>query len=87
MQVTAAQIKAEMEKTLRWLVPIANNTTKAHHGFGWVGEWANTGLVSNFIQLQHIKWLKLRVLMHDVYYLMQVRSELQTNRTNGPDPN
>uniref|UniRef100_A0A0D3EWV1 DUF668 domain-containing protein n=1 Tax=Oryza barthii TaxID=65489 RepID=A0A0D3EWV1_9ORYZ len=54
-EVTAAQIKAEMEKTLRWLVPIANNTTKAHHGFGWVGEWANTGLVSNFIQLQHIK--------------------------------
>ncbi|KAG2602271.1 hypothetical protein PVAP13_5KG668400 [Panicum virgatum] len=35
--------EAEMEKTLRWLVPIASNTTKAHHGFGWVGEWANTG--------------------------------------------
>ncbi|EEE55752.1 hypothetical protein OsJ_04258 [Oryza sativa Japonica Group] len=28
-EVTAAQIKAEMEKTLRWLVPIANNTTKS----------------------------------------------------------
>ncbi|XP_062179725.1 protein PSK SIMULATOR 1-like isoform X2 [Phragmites australis] len=42
-ELTASQIKAEMEKTLRWLVPFANNTTKAHHGFGWVGEWANTG--------------------------------------------
>ncbi|KAL5227990.1 hypothetical protein ABZP36_016255 [Zizania latifolia] len=42
-ELTASQIKTEMEKTMRWLVPIANNTTKAHHGFGWVGEWANTG--------------------------------------------
>ncbi|KQK06091.1 hypothetical protein BRADI_2g24380v3 [Brachypodium distachyon] len=41
-EFTVSQIKAEMEKTLRWLVPVANNTTKAHHGFGWVGEWANT---------------------------------------------
>ncbi|KAE8685671.1 Detected protein of confused Function [Hibiscus syriacus] len=32
-----------MEKTLQWLVPIATNTTKSHHAFGWVGEWANTG--------------------------------------------
>ncbi|KAJ7969717.1 DUF668 family protein [Quillaja saponaria] len=42
-ELTVHQIKAEMEKTLQWLVPIATNTTKAHHGFGWVGEWANTG--------------------------------------------
>jgi hypothetical protein len=28
MQLMVSQIKAEMEKTLRWLVPIANNTTK-----------------------------------------------------------
>lgn len=27
-QLTVPQIKAEMEKSLRWLVPIANNTTK-----------------------------------------------------------
>ncbi|XP_074569888.1 protein PSK SIMULATOR 1-like isoform X2 [Curcuma longa] len=40
-ELTVPQIKSEMEKTLRWLVPFANNTTKAHHGFGWVGEWAN----------------------------------------------
>ncbi|CAI0396236.1 unnamed protein product [Linum tenue] len=42
-ELSVPQIKDEMEKTLRWLVPIAANTTKAHHGFGWVGEWANTG--------------------------------------------
>ncbi|KAJ0972055.1 hypothetical protein J5N97_020014 [Dioscorea zingiberensis] len=46
-ELSVPLIKAEMEKTLRWLVPIANNTTKAHHGFGWVGEWANTGTEMN----------------------------------------
>lgn len=42
-KLTVAQIKAEMEKTLEWLVPVATDTTKAHQGFGWVGEWANNG--------------------------------------------
>lgn len=42
-ELTVPQIKSEMEKTLQWLVPVATNTTKAHQGFGWVGEWANTG--------------------------------------------
>lgn len=46
-ELTVPQIKAEMEKTLQWLVPIATNTTKAHHGFGWVGEWANAGSEMN----------------------------------------
>ncbi|KAL5174098.1 hypothetical protein HKD37_08G020645 [Glycine soja] len=41
--LTISDIKQEMEKTLHWLVPIATNTAKAHHGFGWVGEWASTG--------------------------------------------
>ncbi|XP_062234074.1 protein PSK SIMULATOR 2-like isoform X3 [Phragmites australis] len=40
---TVAQIKAEMQKTLRWLLPVAENTIRAHQGFGWVGEWANHG--------------------------------------------
>ncbi|KAI3733109.1 hypothetical protein L1987_64327 [Smallanthus sonchifolius] len=44
-ELTIPEIKAEMEKTLQWLVPIATNTTKAYHGFGWVGEWANTGFL------------------------------------------
>ncbi|KAL3021179.1 hypothetical protein AAZX31_05G183500 [Glycine max] len=42
-QLTISNIKEEMEKTLHWLVLIATNTAKAHHGFGWVGEWASTG--------------------------------------------
>ncbi|OMO52006.1 hypothetical protein CCACVL1_29444 [Corchorus capsularis] len=42
-ELTVTQIKDEMEKTLHWLVPVATNTAKAHHGFGWVGEWASTG--------------------------------------------
>ncbi|GLU20673.1 hypothetical protein SLE2022_368610 [Rubroshorea leprosula] len=46
-ELTVTEIKAEMEKTLQWLVPIATNTAKAHHGFGWVGEWANTGSEAN----------------------------------------
>ncbi|XP_052199162.1 protein PSK SIMULATOR 1-like [Diospyros lotus] len=41
--MTLSEIKDEMEKTLHWLVPIAINTAKDHHGFGWVGEWGNTG--------------------------------------------
>ncbi|XP_047329997.1 protein PSK SIMULATOR 1-like [Impatiens glandulifera] len=45
--LTVSEIKSEMEKTLHWLVPIAINTAKAHHGFGWVGEWASTGSVGN----------------------------------------
>lgn len=28
VQLTVQQIKAEMEKTLQWLVPMATNTTK-----------------------------------------------------------
>ncbi|KAL8135685.1 protein PSK SIMULATOR 2-like isoform X1 [Apium graveolens] len=43
-ELTVPQIKAKMEETLQWLVPIAADTTKAHQGFGWVGEWANTGM-------------------------------------------
>ncbi|CAM8938356.1 unnamed protein product [Rhodiola kirilowii] len=42
-ELTITDVKEEMEKTLEWLVPIATNTTKTHQGFGWVGEWANTG--------------------------------------------
>ncbi|PSR99584.1 GATA zinc finger domain-containing protein [Actinidia chinensis var. chinensis] len=42
-ELTIPQIKNEMEKTLQWLVPVATNTSKAHQGFGWVGEWANSG--------------------------------------------
>ncbi|PON58438.1 hypothetical protein PanWU01x14_166500 [Parasponia andersonii] len=63
-ELTIVQIKFEMEKTLRWLVPIANNTTKAHHGFGWVGEWANTGSDVNRKPTGQTDLLRIETLHH-----------------------
>ncbi|XP_028556470.1 uncharacterized protein LOC110102891 isoform X2 [Dendrobium catenatum] len=63
-EITVEQIKAEMDKTLRWLVPIANNTTKAHHGFGWVGEWANTGTDLNRKPGGQADLIKIQTLHH-----------------------
>ncbi|KAK7280752.1 hypothetical protein RJT34_25819 [Clitoria ternatea] len=56
-EISITQVKAEMDKTLQWLTPFATNTTKAHQGFGWVGEWANTSNeygenTNNLIRLQ-----------------------------------
>ncbi|CAL2277039.1 unnamed protein product [Prunus armeniaca] len=61
---TVPEIKAEMEKTLQWLVPIATNTTKAHHGFGWVGEWANTGSEMNRKPAGQTDLLRIETLHH-----------------------
>ncbi|CAN1731222.1 Protein PSK SIMULATOR 1 [Linum perenne] len=61
---TVPQIKDEMEQTLRWLVPIAANTTKAHHGFGWVGEWANTGSEMNRKPAGQNDLLRIETLHH-----------------------
>lgn len=63
-ELTVPQIKAEMEKTLQWLVPIATNTTKAHHGFGWVGEWANTGSEMNRKPAGQTDLLRIETLHH-----------------------
>ncbi|KAH9713110.1 protein PSK SIMULATOR 1 [Citrus sinensis] len=61
---TVAQIKDEMEKTLQWLVPIATNTAKAHHGFGWVGEWANLGSDLNRKPAGPTDVIRLETLYH-----------------------
>ncbi|XP_068664349.1 protein PSK SIMULATOR 1-like [Aristolochia californica] len=63
-EMTVQQIKVEMERTLQWLVPIATNTTKAHHGFGWVGEWANTGSEVNRKPAGPSDLLKIETLHH-----------------------
>ncbi|KAJ7973953.1 DUF668 family protein [Quillaja saponaria] len=63
-ELTVPQIKAEMEKTLQWLVPIATNTTKAHHGFGWVGEWANTGSEAGHKPSGQTDLLRIETLHH-----------------------
>ncbi|KAF9620772.1 hypothetical protein IFM89_014505 [Coptis chinensis] len=62
--LTVPQIKAEMEKTLQWLVPVAANTTKAHQGFGWVGEWANTGNEFNKKTSGQYNLVRLQTLYH-----------------------
>ncbi|URD85148.1 hypothetical protein MUK42_26696 [Musa troglodytarum] len=63
-EIPVPQIKAEMEKSLRWLVPIANNTTKAHHGFGWVGEWANMGSEVNRKPGGSVDLIRVETLYH-----------------------
>lgn len=61
---TASQIKAEMEKTLQWLVPMASNTTKAHHGFGWVGEWACVGTELGHKPIGHTSSTRVETLYY-----------------------
>ncbi|OWM69428.1 hypothetical protein CDL15_Pgr013889 [Punica granatum] len=63
-ELSVVEIKAEMEKTLQWLVPIASNTAKAHHGFGWVGEWANTGSEGNRKPTGPIDVIRIETLHH-----------------------
>ncbi|XP_052202083.1 protein PSK SIMULATOR 2 [Diospyros lotus] len=63
-ELTIPQIKAEMEKTLQWLVAVATNTTKAHQGFGWVGEWANTGLEFGKKGATNNNVIRLQTLYH-----------------------
>ncbi|KAL1543935.1 DNAJ domain protein [Salvia divinorum] len=63
-EFTVPKIKEEMEKTLQWLVPMATNTTKAHHGFGWVGEWANSGSEMNHKLAGQTDLLRIETLYH-----------------------
>ncbi|XVE69726.1 hypothetical protein DITRI_Ditri10aG0013900 [Diplodiscus trichospermus] len=73
-----SQVKDEMEKTLQWLVPVATNTTRAHQGFGWVGEWANTGNEFGKSAAANITLSRLQTLYHadkqktDAYILEMV---------------
>ncbi|KAK8623281.1 hypothetical protein V6N13_118169 [Hibiscus sabdariffa] len=57
-------VKDEMEKTLQWLVPVATNTTKAHQGFGWVGEWANTSIEYGRNTAPNVTITRLQTLHH-----------------------
>ncbi|XP_059633718.1 protein PSK SIMULATOR 2-like isoform X2 [Cornus florida] len=63
-ELTIPQVKAEMEKTLQWLIPVATNTTKAHQGFGWVGEWANTGTEFSKKTTTQNNLIRLQTLYH-----------------------
>ncbi|KAI4389976.1 hypothetical protein MLD38_002135 [Melastoma candidum] len=98
-EITAAQIKAEMEKTLEWLVPVATNTIKAHQGFGWVGEWANKGSTdyfgekntpaptSNLIRLQTLYHAdKQKVDDHILELVTQLHCLVSLIRNRGQQP-
>lgn len=63
-ELTVTEIKAEMEKTLQWLVPIASNTVKSHHGFGWVGEWANSGFEASETPPEKADPVRIETLYH-----------------------
>ncbi|OAY77830.1 uncharacterized protein LOC109727483 [Ananas comosus] len=63
-EYTVAQIKTEMQKTLRWIVPIAENTIRAHQGFGWVGEWANIGTEINKKPVHQSTVTRIQTLHH-----------------------
>ncbi|XP_050363673.1 protein PSK SIMULATOR 2 [Argentina anserina] len=63
-ELTVSQVKAEMEKTLHWLVPVASNTNKAHQGFGWVGEWANSGTEFGKNSASETNLVRLQTLYH-----------------------
>ncbi|KAM7256212.1 hypothetical protein ACFE04_011953 [Oxalis oulophora] len=63
-ELLVSQVKNEMEKTLHWLVPVATNTTKAHQGFGWVGEWANTGHEFGKSTTANISLTRIQTLYH-----------------------
>ncbi|MCE3050525.1 hypothetical protein HAX54_047441 [Datura stramonium] len=63
-KLTLSQIKAKIGITLEWLVPIATYTTKAHQGFGWIGEWATTGNNFGKKTLGHKNIIRLQTLYH-----------------------
>ncbi|KAL2503972.1 Protein of unknown function (DUF668) [Abeliophyllum distichum] len=96
-ELTVRQVKAEMEKTLQWLVPVATDTTKAHQGFGWVGEWANTGnefgkntgMQNNLIRLQtlyHADKKKADYYILELVTLLHHLISLVRYRDNGFKP-
>lgn len=81
-ELSIAQVKAEMDKILQWLTPFATNTTKAHQGFGWVGEWANasnefgemtSGKESNHIRLHTLHYAeKQKIDFHILELLVRL---------------
>ncbi|MED6184402.1 hypothetical protein PIB30_047149 [Stylosanthes scabra] len=86
-EFSMTEVKAEMEKTLQWLTPLATNTTKAHQGFGWVGEWANGGnnefgentcKESNLIRLQTLYYAEKHKIDCCIIELLACLSHLVT---------
>lgn len=58
------QIRANMEKTLQWLAPMARNTTNDLQGFGWVREWENAGSEVSLKRAGHSDITRIETLYH-----------------------
>ncbi|KAE9600153.1 hypothetical protein Lal_00045647 [Lupinus albus] len=56
------RLKDEIDKTLHWLAPFATNTTKAHQGFGWVGEWAKRSNAFGYNSTKESNPIRLKTL-------------------------
>ncbi|KAJ6820323.1 uncharacterized protein M6B38_398430 [Iris pallida] len=63
-ELTVTRIRSEIENTLQWLLPFASNTTKAYHGFGWVGEWASSGTDLDGKESAHSNLTRIETLYH-----------------------
>ncbi|XP_029126249.1 uncharacterized protein LOC109793731 isoform X2 [Cajanus cajan] len=80
-ELSITQVKDEMDKILQWLTPLATNTTKAHQGFGWVGEWANasnqfgekTAKENNLIRLQTLYYAEKQKID---FYIIELLAKL-----------
>ncbi|KAG7020450.1 hypothetical protein SDJN02_17134, partial [Cucurbita argyrosperma subsp. argyrosperma] len=57
-------VKVEMDKILRWLVPIAVNTTKAHQACGRIGEWASQSKEQSKGRATQSNPIRLQTLYH-----------------------
>ncbi|CAK9874026.1 unnamed protein product [Sphagnum jensenii] len=62
--LSKSDIQEELDNILDWLGPVASNTTKVHHGFGWVGEWANTGSSLDRKAMGQVELTLLQTLHH-----------------------
>ncbi|XP_023546943.1 uncharacterized protein LOC111805888 [Cucurbita pepo subsp. pepo] len=57
-------VKAEMDKILEWLVPIAANTSKAHQACGRIGEWATQSKEHSKGRATQSNPIRLQTLFH-----------------------
>ncbi|KAF3334199.1 hypothetical protein FCM35_KLT20803 [Carex littledalei] len=58
------ETRRELDKILKWLLPMANNTIKAQYQFGWVGEMANIRTEVNDNVVLEPNLLRLQTLDH-----------------------
>ncbi|XP_072056421.1 protein PSK SIMULATOR 1-like isoform X1 [Arachis hypogaea] len=89
-ELSMTQVKAEMDKTLQWLTPIATNTTKNNNEFG-----DSTGKESNLIRLQTLYYAKRNKIDSYIIELLTCLNHLVTfvryrhhsGSSNGIKPN